>query len=302
VPVVNIAQIFQHSGLQLTCRRDSSVRRPADLKAKTIAVWFAGNEFPFLAWMAKLGLSTTGDKPDVTVLRQGAGVELLVEGRAACISTMSYNEYWQVIDAGMKPSQLVVFRYDDEGVATLEDGLYALSARLADRAMLERLARFARASVAGWRFAAAPEHEAETVRILLRQGASDASDPRQGGTDAARRRQIGRQQKPRPRLSGAGRLRTHGRRPAFRGLGPGDPKKARGRVDPRGLGPGIRALAARPLTPEATRRRRGAHCSGPAISASSSLCRDAENGFVTVTPFQVKPSWKSSDRSRRQPA
>jgi NitT/TauT family transport system substrate-binding protein len=178
-PIVNIAQIFQHSGLQLTCRRDSGVRRPTDLKGKTIAVWFAGNEFPFLAWMAKLGLSTSGAKPDVTVLRQGAGVELLVEQRAACISTMSYNEYWQVIDAGMKPSQLVLFRYGDEGVATLEDGLYALSATLANRATLDRLARFVRASVAGWRFAAAPAHQAEAIRILLRHGAADASDPRQ---------------------------------------------------------------------------------------------------------------------------
>ena len=178
-PIVNIAQIFQHSGLQLTCRRDSLVRRPADLKGKTVAVWFAGNEYPFLAWMAKLGLTTTGDKPDVTVLRQGAGVELLLERRAACISTMSYNEYWQVIDAGMTPSQLILFRYDDEGVATLEDGLYALSAKLADPAMGDRLARFLRATVAGWRFAAAPAHQAETIRILLRHGAADATDPRQ---------------------------------------------------------------------------------------------------------------------------
>src|SRR6266852_4454390 len=131
----------------------SRQRRPADLKGKTLAVWFAGNEFPFLAWMAKVGLTTGGDKPDVTVLRQGAGVELLVERRAACISTMSYNEYWQVIDAGMKPSQLVVFRYDDEGVATLEDGLYALATKLADPAMRDLMARFLRASVAGWRFA-----------------------------------------------------------------------------------------------------------------------------------------------------
>jgi NitT/TauT family transport system substrate-binding protein len=178
VPEVNIAQIFQHSGLQLTCRRDSGVRRPADLKGKTLGVWFAGNEYPFLAWMAKLGLTTGGDKPDVTVLRQDASVGLLVEGRAACISTMSYNEYWQVIDSGIKPAQLVVFRYDDEGVATLEDGLYALPAKLADPAMQDRLARFVRASVEGWRFAAAPAHQAEAVRIVLQHSAADAADPR----------------------------------------------------------------------------------------------------------------------------
>ena len=54
VPLVNIAQVFQKSGLELTCRKDSGVRTPKDFKGKTLGVWFAGNEYPFLAWMAKL--------------------------------------------------------------------------------------------------------------------------------------------------------------------------------------------------------------------------------------------------------
>lgn len=49
VPLVNIAQIFKRSGLELTCRKDSGVRKPADFKGKTIGVWFSGNEYPFLA-------------------------------------------------------------------------------------------------------------------------------------------------------------------------------------------------------------------------------------------------------------
>ena len=43
-PLVNIAQLFQHSGMQLACRRDSGIRRPADFKGRKIGVWFAGNE------------------------------------------------------------------------------------------------------------------------------------------------------------------------------------------------------------------------------------------------------------------
>ena len=165
-PLVNIAQVFQRSGMMLTCRRDSGVRRPADLKGKTLGVWFAGNQYPFLAWMAKLGFRTEGPNPDVTVLQQGAGVELLAENRAHCISTMSYNEYGQVLDAGIKPSQLVAFRYQDEGVATLEDGLYTTAAKLADPAMHARLARFLRASMAGWQYALT--HQQEAVDIVLR--------------------------------------------------------------------------------------------------------------------------------------
>ena len=176
-PIVNIAQIFQHSGLQLACRRDSGIRRPADFKGKKIGVWFAGNEYPFLTWMAKLGFRTDGANPDVTVLRQGAGVELLTQKQADCISTMTYNEYGQLLDAGMKPAQLVVFRYDDQGVAALEDGLYVLQPELTDRAKVKSLARFLRASVAGWRYAVAPAHQAEAVTIVLKSAAPGMTDP-----------------------------------------------------------------------------------------------------------------------------
>jgi len=167
-PIVNIAQIFQRSGLELTCRRDSGIRRPTDFKGKTISVWFAGNEYPFLAWMAKLGFTTSGNTPDITVLRQGAGVELLVKKEAACLSTMTYNEYGQLLDAGVQPSQLIVFRYEDQGVAVLEDGLYASQSALADPAMVDRLGRFLRATVAGWRYAVEPAHQAEVVALVLR--------------------------------------------------------------------------------------------------------------------------------------
>src|ERR1035438_7580818 len=60
LPLVNIAQVFQKSGMELTCRNDSGVKTPADFKGKTLGVWFSGNEYPFLAWMSKLGLKTDG--------------------------------------------------------------------------------------------------------------------------------------------------------------------------------------------------------------------------------------------------
>ncbi len=153
VPIVNIAQVFQHSGMELTCRKDSGMKTPADFKGKTLGVWFSGNEYPFLAWMAKLGYTTDGAHPDVTVLKQGFNVDPLLQKQAACISTMTYNEYWQLIEAGMKPSQLIVFKYQDEHVATLEDGLYVLQSSLNDPAKVDRLARFLKASKEGWDYA-----------------------------------------------------------------------------------------------------------------------------------------------------
>jgi NitT/TauT family transport system substrate-binding protein len=165
VPIVNIAQVFQRSGMELTCRRDSGVKTPADFKGKTLGVWFSGNEYPFLAWMNKLHFSTSGGPNGVTVLKQGFNVDPLLQKQAACISTMTYNEYWQLIEAGMKPSQLVVFRYSDEGVATLEDGLYAKQDAIGNPAMADKLARFLKASIEGWNYAM--DHEAEAVKIVL---------------------------------------------------------------------------------------------------------------------------------------
>jgi NitT/TauT family transport system substrate-binding protein len=165
VPLVNISQTFKRSGLELTCRKDTGIKTPADFKNKTLGVWFGGNEYPFLSWMAKLKLKTDGSPGGVKVIKQGFNVDPLLQKQADCISTMTYNEYWQVIDAGYKPDQLVVFKYSDEGVATLEDGLYALEPKLKDPAFVAKLAKFVQASEKGWDWAKKNDKEAAKIVI-----------------------------------------------------------------------------------------------------------------------------------------
>jgi NitT/TauT family transport system substrate-binding protein len=172
VALVNIAQPFKSSGMMLTCLKESGVATPADFKGKTLGVWFFGNEYPFLSWMSHLGLKTDGGPDGVTVLKQGFNVDPLIQKQAACISTMTYNEYWQVIDAGIKPEDLVVFKYQDQGVATLEDGLYALEDKLKDPAFKEKMVKFVRASMKGWKYAEANPDEA--AGIVLENDATGA--------------------------------------------------------------------------------------------------------------------------------
>ena len=164
VPLVNIAQTFKRAGLMLTCRKDSGIRSPSDFKGKTIGVWFGGNEYPLLSWLSKLGISASGGSNGVTLIKQGWNVDPLLQKQAHCVSTMSYNEYWQVIDAGLSPSDLVVFKYDGEGVAVLEDGLYVMENRLNDEKFVNKLARFLRASMKGWEYAGEnPDKAADIV-------------------------------------------------------------------------------------------------------------------------------------------
>ena len=163
LPVVNIAQPFKSSGLMLTCWKDTGITSPADFKGKTIGVWFFGNEYPFLSWMSQEGISTDGGPDGVTVLRQGFNVDPLLQRQADCISTMTYNEYGQVLDAGVSEDELVTFKYENQGVATLEDGIYVLEDNLNDPAFTDKMVRFVRASMKGWKYAEGNPGEAAEI-------------------------------------------------------------------------------------------------------------------------------------------
>ncbi|MCR9274983.1 MULTISPECIES: ABC transporter substrate-binding protein [Mameliella] len=166
LPLVNIAQPFKSSGMMLTCWKDAGISAPADLDNRTLGVWFFGNEFPFLAWMSQLDIATDGKaEGSVEVLKQGFNVDPLLQRQADCISTMTYNEYWQVIDAGVDPSELITFKYEDQGVAMLEDGLYVLEENLEDPAYVDKMARFVAASMKGWKWA--EENPEDAAMIVL---------------------------------------------------------------------------------------------------------------------------------------
>ncbi|WP_167648613.1 ABC transporter substrate-binding protein [Mameliella alba] len=166
LPLVNIAQPFKSSGMMLTCWKDAGISAPADLDNRTLGVWFFGNEFPFLAWMSQLDIATDGKaEGSVEVLKQGFNVDPLLQRQADCISTMTYNEYWQVIDAGVSPEELITFKYEDQGVAMLEDGLYVLEENLEDPAYVDKMARFVAASMKGWKWA--EENPEDAAMIVL---------------------------------------------------------------------------------------------------------------------------------------
>jgi NitT/TauT family transport system substrate-binding protein len=183
VALVNISQTFKHSGLELVCRKDTGIKKPEDLKGKTVGIWYGGNEYPFLNWMSKLDYKTDGSPGSVKILKQGFNVDPILQKQADCVSAMTYNEYWQVIDGGFKPSDLVVFNYEKEGVATMEDGLWVMEAKLRDPAFVAKMAKFVKASMKGWDYAKA--HPDEAVKIIL------ATDTTGAKTEKDQKRMMG---------------------------------------------------------------------------------------------------------------
>ena len=188
LPIINIAQPFTGSSLTLSCLRESGITNPAtDFRGKTLATWFGGNELVLLSWLNRLGLSTEGGADGVTVLKQETGATHLLQKQADCISILSYDQDGRLLDGGLSADDLTSFRYADQGLAPLEDGLYILETTMLERPKVTALVRFVRASMKGWDYAA--NHPDEAADILLRHEEADAqklSDQARMVTEAAR--------------------------------------------------------------------------------------------------------------------
>jgi NitT/TauT family transport system substrate-binding protein len=165
VPLVNIAQPYSRAGLMMICPTETGIKSEADFPGHTLGVWFFGNEYPFFAWMNKLGLKTDGSPGGVSVLQQSFDIQPMIQKQADCISVMTYNEYGQALDAGYGPQNLTIFNYTDMGNDLLEDGLYVREPDLADPAFADRMVRFVRASMKGWDYALANPDEAAQIVV-----------------------------------------------------------------------------------------------------------------------------------------
>ena len=172
VKLVNIAQPYKRAGLELICPKDGPIKTEKDFPGHTLGVWFFGNEYPFFAWMHKLGYSTDGGPTGVTMLKQNFDVSALVQHQADCISVMTYNELGQAADAGFTADKIIQFNYTALGNDLLEDGLYTTEDKLADPKMKADLVKFVQASMKGWQYAI--EHPDEAAQIVLNNDASGA--------------------------------------------------------------------------------------------------------------------------------
>ena len=161
VDLVNIGQLFQKSGTMIVCRRDAGVRRPEDVAGKQIGVWNVGDELNLRFWLSQIGI----DEQQVEIVQQRPNGADLIEGKVACATAMTYNEYWTIIGAGLTPADLMVERLGDENLGFLEDGFYVLRSSLEDPVKRDALVRFLRASIKGW--VEARDNPEETFAITM---------------------------------------------------------------------------------------------------------------------------------------
>jgi NitT/TauT family transport system substrate-binding protein len=154
--LVNIAQIFQRSGTLSVSWKDSNITGPADFAGKKVGVWDFGNEFEVTAGAKKVGLEQGVDYEKVI---QPFDMTLLLSREIDVAEAMIYNEYAQVLETVnpetgnlYQPTDLNVINWNDEGVAMLQDALFARASWLAEAGNEDIATRFLKASFQGWIF------------------------------------------------------------------------------------------------------------------------------------------------------
>ena len=153
IPLVNILQTSMNNAMVIVSYRDMD---PLTQKGARVGIWSVG--FGQLAICMSIM-----DNLDYEWVRFAQNVNLFVSGALDATLAMSYNEYYQLVQAGIKMTDKNVYRFCDHGYNVQEDGVYMT--RDYYNGHKEQAQRFARASRKGWEWAAA--HPEETLDIVM---------------------------------------------------------------------------------------------------------------------------------------
>ena len=171
-PLVNVAQVYQKSGMLSIRWKDSKLSGVPDYKGKKIAVWLGGNEFELYATLAKYNLDP---KKDLEIVSQPFDMNLILEKKVSAAAAMTYNELAQVLEV-KNPATGKLYTMDDldavdfnkEGTAMLEDGVFTTEAFLKEAKNQDITVRFLKATMRGWIYCR--DNQADCVDIVLKQG------------------------------------------------------------------------------------------------------------------------------------
>lgn len=154
IPLVNILQTSMNNGLAIVSRDGSD---PLQLKGKRVGIWAAGFDQLPICMNIKEGL-------EYEWVRIASNVNLFIAGDLDAITVMSYNEYYQLAQAGVELTDENVFRFCDSGYNIQEDGVYMTRDYYLNHPLQAKA--FAAASKKGWEWCAA--HPDEALDIVMK--------------------------------------------------------------------------------------------------------------------------------------
>ena len=158
IPLVNILQTSMNNAMVIVSARGMD---PLKQKGARVGIWSVG--FGQLAICMSIK-----DHLDYQWVRFAQNVNLFVSGALDATLAMSYNEYYQLVQAGVQMTDKNVYRFCDHGYNVQEDGVYMT--RDYYEKHKDEAHRFAQASRKGWEWVAQhPEEALDIVMLTMRQ-------------------------------------------------------------------------------------------------------------------------------------
>lgn len=154
MPMVNILQTSMNNAMVIVSARGKD---PLTQKGAKVGIWSVG--FGQLAICMSIK-----EHLDYNWVRFAQNINLFLSGALDATLAMSYNEYYQLIQAGLDITDKNVYRFCDHGYNVQEDGVYMT--RDYYMAHKEQAKKFAQASKKGWEWAA--QHPEETLDIVMK--------------------------------------------------------------------------------------------------------------------------------------
>ena len=154
IPLVNILQTSMNNAMVIVSARDQD---PLTQKGARVGIWSVG--FGQLAICMSIK-----EHLDYEWVRFAHNVNLFVAGALDATLAMSYNEYYQLVQAGIKMTDKNVYRFCDHGYNVQEDGVYMTREYYSEHK--DQARRFAEASKRGWEWAV--EHPDEALDIVMK--------------------------------------------------------------------------------------------------------------------------------------
>jgi len=165
--LVNVAQVFARSGMTQLTWKSSGITTIAGMKGKKVANWLGGNQYELFAALTKAGMNPEKNQ-GVTIVQQPFDMNLFLKHQVDSASAMTYNELAQVLETGVKLSQINVIKMQNVGTGMLEDGLFSTASWLKSAANQAIAVKFIAASLAGWIYCR--DNQAECVQMTLKEG------------------------------------------------------------------------------------------------------------------------------------
>ena len=152
-PLVNILQTSMNNAMVIVSAKGKD---PLTQKGARVGIWSVG--FGQLAICMSIK-----DHLDYQWVRFAQNINLFLSGALDATLAMSYNEYYQLAQAGISMNNKNVYRFCDHGYNVQEDGVYMT--REYYEKHRDQARRFAQASRKGWEWAA--KHPDETLDIVM---------------------------------------------------------------------------------------------------------------------------------------